>query len=262
MTKSTLLHATAAVLAALGVRWCLQQANPRARKTKTACERQADVGKLAALRCGKPRHGLNSGVHYNLEHAPLWLQYLFDKDSLRRVLLREWEDPEWRQRSGWHGCDLIHSLTGDGVRIHAYFWDETSKILTGIASFGPGAESHRGLCHGGAMTSLMDDLCGHICFINGDGPWCGATVQVNCKLSKPVRVGDILRVTGKIEKVERKKVSITARLEGHDGSLYATLEGLSITPVSMGEIDDAVDHRTWETAPGCMFDSGWRLPMI
>ena len=32
--------------------------------------------------------------------------------------------------------------------------------LTGIVRFGPEAESHRGLCHGGAMTSLMDDLCG------------------------------------------------------------------------------------------------------
>ena len=40
------------------------------------------------------------------------------------------------------------------------------------------------------MTSLMDDLCGHICFVAAAAPWCGATVQLNCKLMKPVHVGD------------------------------------------------------------------------
>ena len=37
---------------------------------------------------------------------------------------------------------------------------------------------------GGAMTSLMDDLCGHICFVAAEAPWCGATVQVSSKSSK------------------------------------------------------------------------------
>jgi hypothetical protein len=32
-------------------------------------------------------------------------------------------------------------------------------------------ESHRGLCHGGAYTSLFDDFCGHISFISGNSPW-------------------------------------------------------------------------------------------
>ena len=26
--------------------------------------------------------------------------------------------------------------------------------------FNPGSESHRGLCHGGAMTSVLDDVLG------------------------------------------------------------------------------------------------------
>ena len=52
------------------------------------------------------------------------------------------------------------------------------------------------------MTSLMDDLCGHICFVSAISPWCGATVQVNCKLTKPVRVGDVLRVDGRVARRE------------------------------------------------------------
>ena len=37
---------------------------------------------------------------------------------------------------------------------------------------------------GGAMTSLMDDLCGHICFVAAEAPWCGATVQVSSRSRK------------------------------------------------------------------------------
>ena len=146
----------------------------------------------------------------------------------RRVLLREWEDAEWRVKAGWVGSDLIHRPGGRGVQVLAYFWHPETLTLTGIARFGPDAESHRGLCHGasttprlrsappastsppprlpppphlsafpppdcltlriphtgGAMTSLMDDLCGHICFVAAEAPWCGATVQVSGKRSK------------------------------------------------------------------------------
>ena len=75
------------------------------------------------------------------------------------------------------------------------------------------------------MTSLMDDLCGHICFVGGAGPWCGATVQVNCSLKKPVRVGDVLKVVGQITSIERKKVKITAQLLGEVWSYLLLLLG-------------------------------------
>ena len=197
------------------------------------------VANLLRLRQQDPEIGSNSGVYFNEEDAPAWLRSLFSDVTQKRVYLREWEDAEWRLKAGWHGSDLIHDPQGRGVRVHCYFWNAETLTLTGIVSFGPGAESHRGLCHGGAMTSLMDDLCGHICFFAGPAPWCGATVQVNCKLMKPVHVGDVHKIVGKIYKQETKekngkkstKVFISAELVGEDGALYASLEGLSITPV-------------------------------
>ena len=137
------------------------------------------------------------------------------------MLLREWEDREWRVTAGWVGSDLIHRPGGRGVQVLAYFWQPETLTLTGIARFGPDAESHRGLCHGasttaspaftshlsampppdgptpraltpraprpgGAMTSLMDDLCGHICFVAAEAPWCGATVQARRRRSRPL----------------------------------------------------------------------------
>lgn len=188
--------------------------------------RLADSCKRRALQKQLEPLGSESGVYFNSIDAPVWLRGLFFDMSQRRVFLREWEDAEWRQRSGWKGTDLIHNPFGDGVQVLAYFWQAESLTLTGIVRFGPSAESHRGLCHGGAMTSLMDDLCGHICFFAGPAPWCGATVQVNCKLMKPVRVGDVHKVVGRIDRRESKekggklstKVFISADLVGEDGS--------------------------------------------
>jgi hypothetical protein len=42
-----------------------------------------------------------------------------------------------------------------------YYFDEANTQMTGVVWFGPDAKSHCGLCHGGAMSSLMNDLCGH-----------------------------------------------------------------------------------------------------
>ena len=173
---------------------------------------------LARLRGGVPGLTSNDGSYFNADDAPAWLRDLFTDSALRRVFMREWEDAEWRVRSGWRGADLIHDPNGRAVVVLAYFWNAQKQELTGIVRFGPDAESHRGLCHGGAMTSLMDDLCGHICFFAGPAPWCGATVQVNCKLSRPVQVGAVLKVVGTIERREAKgaraKVFIAASLLG------------------------------------------------
>ena len=129
-------------------------------RKKKSSRRNGNAEKLAKLRSGTDL-GSESGVFFNSVDAPLWLRPLFSDSAQRRVLFREWEDVEWRKASGWKGRDLIHSPDGRGVQVLAYFWDDATMTLTGIVRFGPDAESHRGLCHGGAMTSLMDDLCGH-----------------------------------------------------------------------------------------------------
>jgi len=226
---------------------------------------------LRRLRRRDQKIDSEGGVYYNSADAPDWCQGLFSDSSQRRVLLREWEDAEWRVKAGWVGSDLIHRPGGRGVQVLAYFWHPESLTLTGIARFGPDAESHRGLCHGGAMTSLMDDLCGHICFVAAEAPWCGATVQVNCKLMKPVHVSDAsYKVVGRITKRERSgrgettKVTISAELLGEDDSVYARLEGLSVTPVRMAASDalakDAVAQRKWLGGEGeALCDSGWLL---
>lgn len=80
-----------------------------------------------------------------------------------------------------------------------------------------------------------------------------------------MRVGDELKLVGKIDKREknskgdREKVHISASLFGEDGTNYCQLKGMSVTPVPMHTIDDAVARRTWLADEKVLRDSGWEL---
>jgi len=163
---------------------------------------------------------------------PGFAQALRKSPSHRQVKLREWEDTAWRAAQGWKGRDLCHNPDGKGVRLLEYFWEESSQTLTGVVWFGPEAESHRGLCHGGAMCALLDDVCGYYAFMGKGGqPWGGCTVQVNSALRKPVQVGSVLRVvaTGEFGETKRgmQKVKIRAVLDEPPLDTTSTLNPFS-----------------------------------
>lgn len=190
----------------------------------------------------------------------------------------EWEERGWRDAQGWHGNDLIHNRRGKAVRVLDYYFKKQDESLVGVVHFGPDAESHRGLCHGGAMTSVMDDLLGHLSFLAEGTPWCGATVQVNVKLKKPVKVGQYLRISGRVVKREGSKVFISGKLEDENGNEYATLgeflrwyftifvyilmcepDGLSISGVKLSDIEDHVSSRTFIEVDTKLKCSGWDI---
>ena len=170
---------------------------------------------------------------------------LSEDPDVHEVTLREWEDQSWRRSKGWKGRDLCHNPAGRGVVVQKYFFHSKTRILVGFVHFGEECESHRGLCHGGAMCALLDDFCGHCAFIDSDAPWNGATVQVNCKLKKPVPVGAVLMIVGKVARRQGNKVFVVATLEDDGGAVYAVLDGLSIGGVKIGDADDDVSERTW-----------------
>ena len=184
--------------------------------------------------------------------VPSWLAYLFSSAAHKKVLLSEWEDEAWRSANGWKGSDLIHNRQSKAVRIMHYFWDKESEELTGIANFGAWAESGRGYCHGGAMTSVLDDVLGHTCFCASSGPWDGATVQVNAKLLRPIAVGSTLKVTGKVVKrvgrpgSAKVKFFISGTIEGPEGLVYAELDGVSVSGISLEKA--SARKRTWVEA--------------
>ncbi|KAL3916830.1 MAG: hypothetical protein SGILL_005001 [Bacillariaceae sp.] len=169
----------------------------------------------------------------------------------------EWQDDDgkYRNNHGWQGTDLVHDKHAP-VRVLNYYVNYgkgivaataadttyTSKVLcekggvdttlTGIAHFTPRAESHKGYCHGGSMTSLLDDVIGWVAFLvtGSCQPWTGFTVQVNSKLQRPIKVNSILLVKAKITKVERRKVSVEASIvdPNDDDAVHASGTGLVV----------------------------------
>ena len=197
----------------------------------------------------KKRPSNNNNKKFCKGDAPKWLQYLFTSTKYKRVYMQEWEDHLWREKNGWKGKDLIHNRDNNAVFIPCYFYNKDEKILTGPVHFGNNCESHRGLCHGGSMTSVMDDICGHIAFLGCEKthskPWRGATVQVNVKLKNPITIGTWLCITGKITRIEKRKIYIYAKLMDENGQIYAEMDGLSISGVDLSNQKDKISERTW-----------------
>jgi len=221
--------------------------------------------------------------HKTWPKLPSWAEHNSRKSWGGRLNILEWEGSDqqtvdsYRQNHGWKGSDLVHSISSP-VRILEYRVQYPTlvvplpltgiqgqvqaqeiqgqgqvqgqgegTILTGMVHFTAKSESHQGFCHGGSMTSIMDDAIGWIGFcVTGEcRPWTGFTVQVNTSLKKPVQVGKILMIRAVIDKVERRKVFAKVELvdpgvcvvhdnddhdhdDGREEVLYATGEGLVI----------------------------------
>ena len=134
-------------------------------------------------------------------------------------------------------CHSIHSpvrVSHYGVQ---YKDGGVGTILTGICHFTSAAESHMGHCHGGSMTTVMDDVIGWTAFCSKKEPmpWSGFTAQVNVSLQRPIVVDSYLKIEGIVTLIEGRKVWIKATLssaeEGeHEGddSVHCTADGLVI----------------------------------
>lgn len=170
---------------------------------------------------------------------PAWFGALEEDGTLERVRLPEWDnDQAWRAANGFRGSDYAHGPDA-AVHIAGYYLDGVAggvgSRLIGAVHFGTGAESHRGLCHGGTMCTVMDDVVGWTGFCSTGSclAWSGFTVQINTKLSVPVAVGHWLRVDGTVVSVERRKVKIRARLttpaaDGRDEIVHCEADGLVV----------------------------------
>lgn len=184
---------------------------------------------------------------------PAWFDELKSVSGVKLVKVPEWEENSWRNgEGGFHGHDFCHSVLS-AVRVLDYVVlppESTQGFpkLVGAVYFSPRAESHRGLCHGGSMCAIMDDVMGWCGFCSsvkrkergGDFaivPWNGYTVQVNTALRKSVRIGSILRLEASVTRKEgARKHWIAARLFDPE-TLEVFCEGEGLFLLNKEEVD-------------------------
>lgn len=78
-----------------------------------------------------------------------------------------------------------------------------------------------GVLHGGVMYALMDEAIGWSLYYSGLR---GVTAKTETRFRQPVKVGTPLTITGRIERVARRMVYVSAEVKRSDASAEVVAE--------------------------------------
>lgn len=84
----------------------------------------------------------------------------------------------------------------------------------------------RGVAHGGVAMMLLDEVMAYACIFGGD---VGVTASCEVRFRKPIPLGELLVVRGRITDRKRKLIYLEATLALEDGTLLATAEGTFVS---------------------------------
>jgi len=110
---------------------------------------------------------------------------------------------------------------------------EGKEICLADLKFGTKVNGHHGIVHGGITSLLYDDVFGFAYFMASGGLFgYTANLSVNYRTPLPENTEAVMRVT--LDKIERRKVMLKARLESKDGEImYSEATALYIIDKSM-----------------------------
>ena len=111
------------------------------------------------------------------------------------------------------GCGPLHE---DGLQIT--FQDQGDRS-TAEFTVPPRYQSWKGVVHGGLVALLLDEAVGWAAWHRGRP---GVTGRLEVRYRQPLRVGELVRLTGRVERVRRTLVYATATIDRvADGTLVA-----------------------------------------
>jgi acyl-coenzyme A thioesterase PaaI-like protein len=131
---------------------------------------------------------------------------------------------ESHEGDGKFAVSFVAQNEGDGLRC-VHFMRDDDGALVGRAWFGPRCEGPPGHAHGGAIASVLDDVMGNGAWLAGHRV-VAATIEVEFK--KPVPLETIATFETHVDKVEGKRVHMSARVLFGDGSVLALGRGVFV----------------------------------
>ncbi len=126
---------------------------------------------------------------------------------------------------------LIRGALNDSKAIKRYTFyknPDTKDELVCVVELGDGVCGHRGLCHGGMLAAILDDVTGAMCFHRGEYGCFTANLDVNYR--KPVRLPSKLLIRCNFLRQERRKIYLGATIEDGNGTVYTEATALYIKP--------------------------------
>jgi len=130
--------------------------------------------------------------------------------------------------------NLSHWLKGDKEKAgFIHYYNEKQRIL--IWEFRPQSNTigAPGYCHGGFLTSIMDESMGSLAYLNGHIVM-SAYLQV--KFRDPVPMNQVYYSISELTRIDSKRIQAECRITDWENKVYASSSGLFILlPDEMGK---------------------------
>ena len=129
--------------------------------------------------------------------------------------------PEWLDDKR---CFVCGPSNPDGL--HLAFVRDGDDGARSTVTLPPRVQGWRGVAHGGVAMMLLDEVMAYACILHGD---IAVTASCEIRFRKPVPLGQLLVMRGRIKERRRKVIYLEATLALEDGTLLATADGTFVS---------------------------------
>ncbi|XP_077176772.1 acyl-coenzyme A thioesterase THEM4-like [Paroedura picta] len=143
------------------------------------------------------------------------------EDSAPEYMKHKMED-RYKERDTRYFCRIIDS-EGLGFE-YVMFFNPSQKRMVGIFQLGPYLEGPPGFVHGGSIATILDATLS-LCALFATSAILTANLSINYK--SPIRLGSVVLVDSKVDRVEGRKAFLSGPVKSVDGrTLHAEATAL------------------------------------
>lgn len=150
--------------------------------------------------------------------------------QFQEVVNRPWAQDDQRKKNGCVGQDFIFFQPKFVMR---FFWNAEQRKLVGAVQWFPNSEGPPGGSHGGSIASAFDEILAYMPWKllskSPDDGLVAFTANLSVNYKKMVPFASCQRFTAQVDKVEGRKLWVSAKLISPDGdTTYADANGMWI----------------------------------
>lgn len=110
------------------------------------------------------------------------------------------------------------TLSGeDKIESLEFFYNEKERQIYGIVQLGKKLCGHQGILHGGATATILDEILGSLSMWTAENKDT-FTANLNVNYRKPILLPALVVVSGKVDKLEGRKIYITGAIHPAEDS--------------------------------------------